>query len=132
MSQENVEIARAFFVAWNARDAEGIDDLLHPDATVTRLSDRVGLPQPTWGEKTSEYFRELDDAWATLQIQIAEYRQSGDSVVALGRILGVGRASAVELDQPIATVLTLRANRFAQVDSFGHWDEALEAAGLSG
>jgi ketosteroid isomerase-like protein len=130
MSQQNVEFGRAFFVAWNARDAEGVDRLLHPDAKVTRLSDRAGFPEPSWGAKTSEYFSGLDEAWAALRVQIAEYCQSGDSVVALGRMSGIGRASGVEVDRPFATVFIIRASRFSRVDSFGNWDDALEAAGL--
>jgi ketosteroid isomerase-like protein len=131
MSQENVELARAFFVAWNARDAEGVDRMLHPDAKITRLSDRAGFPQPSWGANTSEYFSHLDDAWASLTVEIAEFRDSGDSVVALGRMCGVGRAGGVEVDRPFATVFTIRAGRFSRVDSFGSWDDALEAAGPS-
>jgi ketosteroid isomerase-like protein len=130
MSQKNFELARAFFVAWNARDAEGVDRLLHPDAIVTRLSDRVGFPQPSWGAETSEYFSHLDEAWASLTVQIAEYRESGDSVVALGRMSGIGRAGGVEVDQRFATVFTIRSSRFSRVDSFANWDDALEAAGL--
>ncbi len=131
MSPENVELARAFFVAWNARNAEAVDRLLHPDAKVTRLSDRGGLPQPNWGAKTNEYFSELDEAWTALRVQVAEYRKSGESVVALGRMSGIGRASGVEVDRPFATVFTIRAGRFSRVDSFDNWDDALEAAGLS-
>jgi len=35
MSQENVELVKAFFDAYNARDAEAVDRLLDPDAEVT-------------------------------------------------------------------------------------------------
>jgi ketosteroid isomerase-like protein len=130
MSQQNVELAEAFFVAWNARDADGVERLLHPDAKITRLSDRAGFPQPSWGARTSEYFNHLDDAWAALSVQISEYRDCGDSVVALGRMSGSGRGGGVELDRPFATVFTVRAGRFSRVDSFGNWDDALEAVGL--
>ena len=131
MSEENVELAKAFFAAWNARDAEGLDRLLHPDAKVTRVSEREGLPARPWGTETSEYFRELDEAWAALRVEISEYRHSDDLVVALGRISGTGRASGAGVDQPFATVLAVYTNRFCRVDSFGDWDAALEAAGLS-
>ena len=37
MSQENVEIVRASYEAWNARDMDGVRDRLHPD-TIMRSS----------------------------------------------------------------------------------------------
>ncbi len=40
MSQENVEIVRAFPAAWNARDMDAVRDLLHPD-TIMRVIDGV-------------------------------------------------------------------------------------------
>ena len=35
MSEENVELATAFFDAYNARDSEAVDRLLDPDAEIT-------------------------------------------------------------------------------------------------
>jgi hypothetical protein len=32
MSQENVEVAKAFYDAYNARNSEALDRLLHPEA----------------------------------------------------------------------------------------------------
>ena len=38
MSQENVELATAFFDAYNARDSDTVDRLLDPDAQITTLT----------------------------------------------------------------------------------------------
>jgi len=43
MSPENVELVKAFFDAYNARDSEAVDRLLDPDPEVTTLSARAGF-----------------------------------------------------------------------------------------
>jgi hypothetical protein len=43
MPQENVEVAKAFYDACNARNSEALDRLLHPEAEITTLSARGGL-----------------------------------------------------------------------------------------
>jgi hypothetical protein len=42
MSQENVEVANAFDDAYNARDSEALERLLHPKAEITTVSTRGG------------------------------------------------------------------------------------------
>jgi ketosteroid isomerase-like protein len=133
MSQENVELARAFFAAYNARDIQGVIDLLHPDATVTSFSQHGGLPARRWqGAHIRGYFEELEEAWVEVRAEIEDYRVHGKYVVALGRICGTGRSSGVELDARLGTTLLVQGSRIARVDSFTDWDEALKAAGLGG
>jgi ketosteroid isomerase-like protein len=129
--EESIELARTFFDAYNAQDVARLVRLLHPDARVTTLSQRGGLATTGWrGDQIHEYFEELDESFADVQAEIDDYRVSGDCVVALGHIRGTGRSSGVELDTPLATVFRLAGSRFARVDSYSDWGEALEAAGI--
>jgi ketosteroid isomerase-like protein len=64
MSQENVELVKAFFGAYNARDSEAMDRLLHPDAVITTMTARAGLPWQWTQGTTTQYFEPLEDAWA--------------------------------------------------------------------
>jgi ketosteroid isomerase-like protein len=132
MSQEEgIDLARRFFAAYNVQDVAALAPLLHPDARITTLSQRGGLPSRGWrGEEVQQYFDELDESWAEVQAEIEDYRASGDCVVALGHIRGTGRSSGVELDSPLATVFRVAGSRLARVDSYSDWGEALEAAGL--
>jgi ketosteroid isomerase-like protein len=130
MSQENLELVKAFFDAYNAHDPEAVDRLLAPDAEVTTLSARAGLPA-RWGRgATRQYFEQLDEAWADLRVEIEEYREVGDCVVALGRMRGTGKASHVRVTLVFATVFVVRNSRFVRVDSYNDPEAALEAAGL--
>ena len=131
MSRENVELVRAFFTAYNARDAESVDRLLDPDAQLTTLTAKAGLAGRWTPGTTSQYFKQLGETMADVRAEIADYRELGEHVVALGVIRGAGRSSHIEVGNPFATVFIVRNSRFVLVETYDNWDEALEAAGLS-
>jgi ketosteroid isomerase-like protein len=130
MSQENVEVAKAFYDAYNARNTEALDRLLHPEAKITTLSSRGGLGGEWSRGTTKQYFEQLDEAWTGLRIEIEEYREVGERVVALGFARGAGTSSHVEVASAFAAVLLVRDSQIVLVDSYGNWEEALEAVGL--
>jgi ketosteroid isomerase-like protein len=130
VSQDNVEVAKAFYEAYNARDSEALDRLLHPEAKITTLSSRGGLGGEWSRGSTTEYFEQLDEAWAGLRIEIEEYREVGGRVVALGVARGAGMSSHVEVAGDFAAVLVVRDSQIVLVDSYSNWKDALEAVGL--
>jgi ketosteroid isomerase-like protein len=132
MSQENVDRARDFFAAYNARDDKGCDRLLAVGAEVVTVSQSAGISPVTWARgDTNRYFEGLDEAWADLRIEIDDYRDLGDRVLALGRVRGTGKASRAPVEGPFAALFVVRDGLFARVDSYGDRAKALEAAGLS-
>ena len=60
-----------------------------------------------------------------------EFVDAGDRVVAIGRWVGKGSGSGVEVNQPMADVFTLHGGRVVRCE-IGYSDraEAFEAAGL--
>jgi ketosteroid isomerase-like protein len=130
VSQDNVEVAKAFYEAYNARDSEALDRLLHPEAKITTLSSRGGLGGEWSRGSTTEYFEQLSEAWAGLRIEIEEYREVGERVVALGVARGAGVSSHVEVASDFAAVLVVRDSQIVLVDSYSNWKDALEAVGL--
>ena len=131
MAQEYVEVAKAFYEAYNARDSEALDRLLHPEAEITTLSARGGLGGEWTRATTRQYFEQLDEAWAGLQIEIEDYREVGERVVALGVARGAGLSSHVEIASDFAAVLVVNGSQIMLVDSYSNWKDALEAVGLS-
>ena len=129
MAQANVEVARAFHDAYNARDTEALDRLLHPEAEITTVSARGGLGGEWSRATTREYFEQLDEAWTGLRIEIENYRDVGDRVVALGAVRGAGTSSHVEITSEFAAVLVVRGSQIVFVDSYSNWKDALEAVG---
>jgi ketosteroid isomerase-like protein len=131
MSRENLEVARAFFDAYNARDSEAVDRLLHPEAKITTLSTRAGMPDHWRQGTTDRYFEQLDEAWTDLRVEVQDYRELGEHVVALGVLRGAGMASHVEVVRDFATVFAFRDARIAVLDTYDNWKDGLEAAGLA-
>ena len=130
MSQETVEVAKAFYDAYNARNSEALERLLHPEAEITTVSARGGLGGDWSRATTRQYFEQLDEAWVGLRIEIEDYRQLGERVVALGVVRAAGMSSQVEVATDFAAVLVVRDSQIVLVDSYGNWKDALEAAGL--
>ena len=130
MSQENVEVAKAFYDAYNARDSEALERLLHPDAEITMVLARGGLGGDWSRGATKQYFAQLDEAWTGLRIEIEDYRELGGRVVALGVVRGAGMSSHVEVTTDFAAVLVVRDSQIVLVDSYTDWKDALEAAAL--
>jgi len=129
MSQESVEVAKAFYDAYNARDSEALERLLHPEAKITTLSARGGLGGEWSRETTREYFEQLEEAWTGLRIEIEEYREIGERVIALGVARGAGTSSHVELASDFAAVLVVMDSKIVLVDSYNNWKDALDAVG---
>ena len=130
MSQENVEVVKDFFDAYNARNSEAVDRLLHPDAEITTLSARAGLGDH-WSQGTTErYFEQLDEAWTDFRIEIEEYRELGERVVALGVQRGAGMSSRIEVASAFAVVFAVRNSHILLLDTYDNWKAALEAVGL--
>jgi ketosteroid isomerase-like protein len=130
MSQENIELVRTFFNAYNARDMEAVDRLLAPSAEITTLSARAGLPARWERGETRRYFEQLDESWAELRVEIEGYHELGDRVVAVGVMRGIGKTSNVEIARSFGTVVVVSNSRLVRVDSYSDPREALEAAGV--
>jgi ketosteroid isomerase-like protein len=130
MSQDNVEVAKAFYDAYNARNNEALDRFLHPEAEITTLSARGGLGGDWSRGATRKYFEQLDEAWSGLRIEIEDYREVGERVVALGVARGAGVSSHIEVVSDFAAVLVVRDSQIVLVDSYSNWKDALEAVGL--
>jgi ketosteroid isomerase-like protein len=128
MSREDLEVVKAFFDAYNARDVEAVDRLLHPEAEITTLSTRAGMPDHWRKGTTKQYFEQLDQAWTNLRAEVQDYRELGDRTVALGVLRGAGMASHVEVDRDFATVFVIRDAQILVLDTYDNWADGLEAA----
>ena len=125
-----LEVAQAFFEAYNARNSEAIDELLHPEAKITTLSTRAGMPDHWRQGTTKRYFEQLDEAWTDLRVEVRDYREAGEWVVALGVLRGAGMSSHAEVVREFATVFVVRSSQIMVLDTYDDWSAGLDAAGL--
>ena len=131
MSQENVERVRAALDAVNREGPSAIEDLL--DAEVTWIADRSDMGRTTYRGKEGvrRSFAELSEGFEEFGFEPEEFIDAGERVVALGRMYGRGRATAIRAEIPLGIVCTIGPDgKLVRYESFRDRAEALEAAGL--
>ena len=73
-----------------------------------------------------------DEVWDEFRTEPQEFIDAGNRIVVVGRWVGKGKGSGLEVQQPTVHVFTLRNGRVVRWE-FGHTNrrEALAAVGLS-
>ena len=131
MSQENVELVRRRFEAFNRGDLAAMIGLTDPDAI---WWDR---PDDPWGgvphrgrDACIQHLAEILEE-AELEAQPHEFIDAGPSVVVGVRLVGRGRISGATFEEHEFHVLTLRDGKVIETREYHEREEALGAAGLS-
>jgi ketosteroid isomerase-like protein len=135
MSQENVEIVRASFEAWNARDMEALFAHSHPDLVYHPRTDE---PDPS-SHVGRDAFEQLTygfvDSFSEATFEVLELIDAGDHVIAstvLHVVLrGQGSASGAGVSDTYVFVYKLRDGLIVEGWEYRTKQEALEAVGLT-
>ena len=130
MSQENVDVVKAGFAAWNAGDMDAVRELYHPDVIV-RSPEGWPEPGPFVGrDAVMREFEHLREAWdADAAEPISDFRASGDRVAVRFIWHGAGRGPDADLE--MTQVNTVRSGKIFAIEYFWDHTEALAALGLS-
>ena len=130
MSQENVEIVRAVFAAWNAGDMDAFRDLYHPDV-VMRSAEGWPEPGPYYGrDEVMREFEQLRETWDADALEvIGDFIDVADHVVL--RFVWRGKGRGPEANVEMTCVYTVRKSKIAGQEFFWDHAEALEIVGLS-
>jgi ketosteroid isomerase-like protein len=129
MSEENVEVVRSAYAAFNRGDFDAALALARPDVQFVR----PGLESPLQGQNAAREWMELD-AFAEQQIDPLGFQVKGNKVLVRQQLFARGAASGIELDIGSWAVWTLDDEGLiarGEVFMLGQETEALEAAGLS-
>jgi ketosteroid isomerase-like protein len=132
MSAENVEVVRSCLDAWSRDDLDAGLLTMHPEAElVSSIAAQVEGPEAVWRGRAGirRFWEEWRAVWK-LRVEIAEFRDLGDVVVALGHIQARGKTSGVQLESPVAYVCELDQGLIRKIHAYLDQGEALEAAGL--
>ena len=125
---DKAERVRRAFERWNAGDHTAPLDEIHPDAEVhTVIGGALSGEKFRGHQGVREWLRGFDENFERWQIEVGEILEEGDRVVLLGFIRARGRASGVELEQPVGWVFRFRDGKFWRVHTFLSHDEALAA-----
>jgi ketosteroid isomerase-like protein len=132
MSQENVELVRSVFAAWNAGDLEAIRELYDPYIVVRYEQDWPEGSEPTLGRDAviQQWQRQRETFDADTLEPIGEFIDAGDRVIVRQAWRAVGRHGP-DLKLEVTTVTTLRKGKTILLEFFWDHEQALEAVGLS-
>ena len=132
MSEENVEIVRQLYEAWNRDDIEW--ELAHTDPDWEFQLHRAipGMDRVYRGPDGLRKFRKgWRDLWETLTVEVDQIIDvDEDRVLGLVHLRGTGR-DGIDLAIEYAHLITIRDGRPWRVQGFLDWSDALAAAGLS-
>jgi ketosteroid isomerase-like protein len=130
MSQENVEIVRRIFDAWNQGDFDAAWSVCDPDLVIDRSRSLVDSRIYRGTEEVEQFWSDWRDTWESACWEIDEYIEAGDDVVVLGRFYGRGAESGVAVEANVTQVMTVRNGKLVRGVLFQSRSDALEAAGL--
>jgi ketosteroid isomerase-like protein len=130
MSQENVELVRRRFDAFNRGDLTAMIELTDPDAVWWDRADDPWAGEPHRGRDAC--FQHLAEILkdADLHAQPQEFIDAGDRVVVGVHLVGRGRTSGVAFEEHEYHVFTLRGGKVTETREYRRRAEALEAVGL--
>ena len=129
MSQQNLELTRRAFEAWNRGDIDGVLALCHPELEYHASGLYPGLDTVYRGHEGFRKFeRDFRATWESLSMEVERFEDHGDQVAVLGTFEARGR-DGMSLRRRAANVVTVRDGLAARIDAYGDGDHALEAIG---
>ena len=130
MSQENVEVVRAAYDAFNARDVDGLLRLSAEDCEWQPLRAQLEGIVYRGHQGVRQFVSDMDGDWEAFRIDPLEFHDSRERVAVVGRVSAVGQ-SGVEIDSIAGFVFELQRGRIRRIISHSDPEEALEAVELS-
>jgi len=132
MSQENVELVREGFEAFNRGDFDWLSRSHDPAIEWTTTSEDPDATTHRGPEAVRRYFEEWTGSFSGLHGELEEcFEVSEDRVFVTARFTGRGTTSSIDMDWRLSLAYTLRDGRLIRVVEYFDRTEALAAVGLS-
>jgi ketosteroid isomerase-like protein len=133
MSESNVEVVKALFVAWNGRNLQAAQKLIDPEIETDFTNLALGVGAPFDARRGFEGLQSMIAAWLETWESLEWFPQNfidlGDNVIVLVRAAGYHRGSKNPIERKFAAVYTLRDGlvvRFRGFDSLAAAAQALD------
>jgi len=132
MSQENVEIVKRLWNAFNRADITALGEICTEDFEFISVLTDVDAATYRGPETWTLYFERMAETWDAWQVEdVRIFDAGGSRVVAIARLVGTGKSSGAQVEQEIGLDYTLRSGKLWRLRSYRDSAKALEAAGLS-
>jgi len=127
MPDQRIDVVRRSFQAWNENDWDALEAAYHPDV--------VADPPEGWPEGETAHgwdavrlqFERLKDAWKDERVNVGEVERVRDQVLAQFQWIAQGRASGVDVANPMWGLFTVRNGRIVRLKYFFNRANALKA-----
>jgi ketosteroid isomerase-like protein len=132
MSQENVEVVRAVFEAWERGGVDAVAEFWDPEIdwrAAEGALDDVGVMRGV--DQMRAYMNDWLDNFDDVHFEAEELIDAGDQIVAMQRVTARAKGSGVETELRYAVVNTIRDGKVVRGREYWTRAEALEAAGLT-
>jgi ketosteroid isomerase-like protein len=125
--ESNVEIVRAGLDAWNRRDVPAVLQILDPDAELLPMRAVLEGAVYRGPEGFQAFLEDMREDWEQFRLEPDDFQAVDDSrVLVLGRVIGRGRASGMDVEAPAAWLCELRAGKVTRVQFYTNQEAASE------
>ena len=137
MSEENVEVVRRSYAAYNAAVSAP-----NPQEAIRAVGERFFDPEIVWEaiglqqqiyhgiEDVMVFFERVLEAFEQVRQVPERFIDCGDQVLVFVRTEARERTAGLEINEHWAHLVTVRDGKVVRLQQFRERDEALEAAGL--
>jgi ketosteroid isomerase-like protein len=129
MSQENVELVRSAFAAWNRGDLDAWLDHWDEQAQIYPLRAQLEGRAYNGHEGLRRFLADMAEDWEGLRFEMDEIREADEQIVGSGRFQARGRVSGIELDVPLGVIGVVRKGKLVYARFFSDPADAIAAAG---
>jgi ketosteroid isomerase-like protein len=132
VSDENLEVVRQLFEAFNSEDVDRVLELTHADFEVDIPPSISAEPDVYRGhDGMRRYLASFQDAMEEIRFQPERHWDAGEDVVVTTKITAKGRRTAIAVEQHTTAVWTIRHGKALRARVFATPGEALAAAGVT-
>jgi ketosteroid isomerase-like protein len=129
VAQQEVEIVRAAYAAFNRRDFKAVSAVLHPEVEWHPYLGAVEGNLYRGRDAILSMWSDLDESFGgTLRMEVLELIDRGEKIVAVIEARATGSGSGAEVRQRWVQVATMRDGLVFRVQPYPDRDSALEAA----
>jgi len=124
VSEGKVEIAERALGYFNRGERDALAEIASPDIEIVPL--RAALEGTVFrGETANEdFWKAIDETWEETHMDAEEILESGEKVLIVGRLRGRAKGTEVEVDSPMAWVLTFDGEKISGMRTYTDVAEA--------
>jgi ketosteroid isomerase-like protein len=130
MSEENVEIVRSIYEAFNRREWDAVFRDTAPDVELTTPPGGPNSGTYQGREECEGYLRELITPFEASALQPEEFFERGDQVAVVYKVRARPKGSSAEIEIRNGALWTIQGGKAVSLRFFSKPEEALKAAGL--